>query len=315
MKKFLLTIIVIISVGNTAWSQVDAVFSQYFMSMGYYNAGYAGTTGDLNILALHKQQWLGIDGAPKPFFVTADRPFIFGKTNVGVGVVLYTSKEGLYQNSFVGLQAAYKLKLFGGTLSIGFQPALYSSSFDYEDIFIPEGSAAHETDDEAFPTSNESGMGFDLNAGLYYTHKKFYAGVGVMHAMESEIQLSENISTYIPRSYNLTAGYNIQLKNPLYELQPSVFLMTDMQSFVADITARMTYNKMFNGGISWRVNNSVVLMLGTTIGNFQVGYAYDLPTNAIIKGSSGSHELVVKFKMQLNKTKTGNYKHKSVRIL
>ena len=32
---------------------------------------------------------------------------------------------------------------------------------------------------------------------------------------------------------------NIQLKNPLIELQPSVFLLTDMQSFHADITARL----------------------------------------------------------------------------
>ena len=36
-------------------------------------------------------------------------------------------------------------------------------------------------------------------------------------------------------------GYNIQLKNPLIELQPSVFLLTDMQSFHADITARLEY--------------------------------------------------------------------------
>ncbi len=300
---------------NTAWTQIDAIFSQYFSTMGYYNAGYAGTTGDLNIMAAHKQQWLGIKGAPKPFLVTADMPLSLGKTQIGVGALMFTESIGLFQNSLFGLQASYKQKLFGGTLSIGLQPAFFSSSFDYEGIFIPE-SEAHDKEDEALPTSDDaSGMGFDLSAGIYYTHKKFYAGVGVLHVMESEIELGENSTTYIPRSYNLTGGYNIQLKNPLYELQPSVFLLTDMQSFIADITARLEYNKMFNGGFTWRVNNSVIVMLGATIGNFNVGYAYDLPTNKLIRGSSGSHELMVRYRLKLNKTKSGNHRHKSVRIL
>jgi type IX secretion system PorP/SprF family membrane protein len=291
------------------------VFSQYFMAMGYYNAGYAGGSGNLNILALHKQQWLGISGAPKPFFVSADMPLSLGKVQTGVGVLMLSEKIGLFSNSTIGVQAAFKLKLFGGMLSVGVQPAFLSSSFDYEKIYLPEQSDAHDREDEAFPTSEASGTGVDLSAGVYYTHKKFYAGLGVMHALAPEMNLGENITTYIPRSYNLTTGYNIQLRNPLYELQPSVFVMTDMQSFIADITARMVYNKMFNGGLSWRVNNSVVVMLGATIGNFDVGYAYDLPANNLIKASSGSHELIARYRLKLNKTQSGNYKHKSVRIL
>mgnify|MGYP001214569521 FL=1 len=70
-------------------------------------------------------------------------------------------------------------------------------------------------------------------------------------------------------------GYNIQLKNPLIELQPSVFLLTDMQSFHADITARLEYNKMFNGGFSYRVNESVGIMFGVKLGRFHAGYAFD----------------------------------------
>ena len=89
----------------------------------------------------------------------------------------------------------------------------------------------------------------------------------------------------------------------MYELQPSVFLKTDMQSFQADITARLFYNKMFNGGFSWRVNESLILLLGAKIGSFQVGYAYDFPisTIPILKATSGSHELVVSYKLKLKK--------------
>ncbi len=314
MKRVLLALIAIMTLGSTALAQYDAQFSQYFLSMGYYNPAYAGTSSDLNLFALHRQQWVGMDGAPKTFYVAGDMPLRLGKNMAGIGLVVTTESIGLFQNSHISGQFAYKHKLFGGTISIGLQVGIASISFDGTKVDLGD-SDYHDTEDEAFPTSEVNGLGMDMNAGIYYTHKKFYVGAGVTHALEPEIQLDENIYTYIGRAYNLTAGYNIQLKNPLYELQPSVFLKTDMQSFQADITARMVYNNMFNGGISWRVNESVVALLGASFGNIQVGYAYDFPITSILKASSGSHEVMIKYRFKLNKPKTGNYRHKSVRIL
>jgi len=73
---------------------------------------------------------------------------------------------------------------------------------------------------------------------------------------------------------------------------------------------------MFNGGLSWRVNESMVVLLGATFGNIQVGYAYDFPINgALLKATSGSHEVMLRYQFKLNKTKSGEYRHKSVRIL
>ncbi|WP_280744543.1 MULTISPECIES: type IX secretion system membrane protein PorP/SprF [unclassified Parabacteroides] len=315
MKRVFLVMIALLALKGTVWAQYDAQFSQYFMAMGYYNPAYAGTSGKLNFFGLHRQQWVGWTGAPKSFFVTGDMPLSVKKINLGIGAVLFTESIGLFNNSHFAAQIAYKHKLFGGTLSIGLQPGIANISFNGADIEIPT-SDYHQKEDEAIPNVEVSGMGFDLNAGIYYTHKHFYVGIGAMHVMEPELELDENIYTYIGKSYNLTGGYNIQLRNPLYELQPSVFLKTDMQSFQADITARMVYNKMFNGGLSWRVNESLVFLLGATFGNIQVGYAYDFPINsAILKATSGSHEVLVRYQLKLDKTKSGMYKHKSVRIL
>jgi len=316
-RAFLFFIILLLGCPAIVRAQIDARYSQYFMTLGYYNPAYAGTSEKLNAMAIHKQQWAGFSGAPKSFFVTADMPFSFAKTNHGIGAAFYSDQAGLFRNTVVGLQYAYKHKLFGGVLSGGFQLGLANMSFDAEGIYIPDISESpdHTLDDEAIPQTSDNGMGLDVNFGLFYTHTKFYVGLGVIHFTESEIELDENISTYIPRTYNFTGGYNIQLSNPLFELQPSVFLMTDMQFMSADITARLVYNKMFNGGFSWRVNESVILLLGANIKNFQAGYAYDFPTTAIRKGTAGSHELFLRFSMNLKKTKTGQYRHKSVRIL
>ena len=284
MNKYLLLIILLVTGLTGARAQYDSQLSQYFMALGYYNPAYAGVTGDLNMLALSRLQYVGIDG--------------------------------LFVNTHVNLQYAYKQKLFGGTLSIGMQFGMVNQSFDGEKVFYPT-SQFHQQEDQAIPKTQVSGMGFDLNAGLYYHRKNLYAGLGVTHLNKTEIILDEYSSMYLASTYNLIAGYNIQFRNPLYELQPSVFLKTDMQSFQADITARLFYNKMFNGGFSWRVNESLILLLGAKIGSFQVGYAYDFPisTIPILKATSGSHELVVSYKLKLKKSKSGKNRHKSVRIL
>lgn len=323
MKRTIRTILIFLCITTAVRAQHDAQFSQYFMAMGYYNPAYAGTSGDLNLLGLHRQQWVGWKGGPpKSFFVTADMPFKLGETNHGVGVVLFTESIGLFQNTHIAGQYAYKHKLFGGTLSIGLQLGIANQSFDGTKA-RPAGSDnpgsraddSQSAADPAIPNSVEEAMAFDLNAGVYYTKKNFYLGVGAMHLTQPEIMLGENAYTYFASSYNLVSGYNIQLKNPLYELQPSVFLKSDTRTFQADITGRVVYNKMFNGGLSWRVNESIVFLLGATFGNIRVGYAYDFPTSPILKGTHGSHELMVSYKLKLKKTKTGKNKHKSVRIL
>lgn len=314
MKKLFLFIIAWVSCTMGVRAQEDMQLSQYFLGMAYYNPAYAGTTPDLNMLGLFRQQWLGMPQAGTSFFVMADMPLKIGKTNHGVGLVANTEKIGLFQNTRISGQYAYKQKLFGGTLSIGLQIGIANKVFNGEDVHIPE-SDFHEQDDPAIPRTKVEGMALDMNAGLYYTRKNLYIGFGATHLTEPEIQFDENAYYFMSRGLNLTGGYNIQLRNPLYELQPSVFLKTDMQSFQADITARMVYNKMFNGGLSWRINESVVVLLGATFGRFQVGYAYDFPTTAILKASSGSHEVLVRYRLKLKKTKTGKNRHKSVRIL
>ena len=310
----LLMVVLLCTCTGIVRAQYDARLSQYFMAKPYYNPAVAGATEDLNILALARLEWVGMSGAPMSFFITSDMPLNIGKTQHGIGLAVYTESIGLFMNTHVGAQYAYKHKLFGGVISGGLQIGLVNQSFDGSKVEMVE-SEFHQETDAAIPTEQVSGMGLDLNFGIYYNHKRFYAGFGMTHLPQPELQLDENAYTYIGRSFNLMGGYNIQLRNPLIELQPSVFLLTDMQSFHADITARLEYNKMFNGGISYRVNESVGVMFGVKIGRFQAGYAYDFPITALGRASSGSHELCLRYAMKLNKTKTGKNRHKSVRIL
>lgn len=315
MKRLCIIILLLVAGVKMSWAQYDMQLSQYYMALGYYNPAYAGATGKLNVMALGRLQWLGFEGAPKSFFVMADMPLKIKKTNHGIGLAIFTDGVGMFQNTHVGFQYAYKQKLFGGVLSGGLQLGLVNQSFDGEKVHYPN-SQFHQQEDEAIPTEQVNGMGLDINVGLYYQLKNFYAGIGMTHVNQVEIDLDEYSSMYLASTYNFIAGYNIKFANPLYELQPSVFLKTDFNVFQADVTARLWFNQMFSGGLSWRVNEAVVLLLGAQFGKFKVGYAYDFPTNPVfIHSTSGSHELVLSYSLQLKKTKKGKNRHKSVRIL
>ncbi|OAV64776.1 Bacteroidetes-specific putative membrane protein [Bacteroidales bacterium Barb6XT] len=294
--------------------QYDVQFSRYFETMGYYNPGIAGSTEDMNVTAAARVQWLGMEGAPMSFFGMADRPIQFGGREHGVGVLLFTERIGLFQNTHMAGQYAFKQKLFGGMLHIGLQAGLVSRSFDGAGVKIPDNEFFNPADD-AIPKTAVSGMALDMNAGLYYTRKRFYVGAASTHITAPEVLLNENAYVKVDRAFNFTGGYNIETANPLLEVRPSAFLKTDLQTWQAEATLRVFYNKMFNGGVSWRMNESVILLLGGTFGRLQAGYAYDFPISAVRLASSGSHELVVRYSLKIDKTKTGKNKHKSVRIL
>lgn len=313
-RRTLFILLLLCTCAGFVRAQYDIRLSQYFMAQPFYNPAAAGATENLNVAALARLEMIGVHGAPKSFFITADMPLTLGNTQHGVGVAVFTEAIGLFQNTHVALQYAYKRKLWGGVMSGGLQIGVVNQSFDGSRVITPE-SEFHQGTDPAIPNKEVSGMGLDINVGIYYSHKSFYAGVGMMHLTQPELQLDENAYTYIGRSLNFMGGYNIQLKNPLIELQPSVFLLTDMQSFHVDVTARLEYNKMFNGGFSYRVNESVGVLFGIKLGRFQGGYAFDFPTTALGRASSGSHELYLRYALKLNRSKTGKNRHKSVRIL
>jgi len=301
-------------------AQTDVPFSQYQMALGYYNPASAGRSGELDVSALYRLQWMGWTNAPTTTYATANMPFQFMKKEHGVGVVVVSDNiSSLYKDLSAGLQYAYLKKIGKGTLRVGVQLGMVSRTAGGELVITPDSTDTTGGADEAIPNSKIEKKVFDANAGIFYAAEKWYVGVGVMHLLEPVIE-TESLYTFIERGYNFIGGYNIRLNNPLFEIQPSVFVQTNFNTYRVDVTARAVYGKKYSAGLSWRMNenrlaDAVVWLLGATFGKVEGGYAYDIPLSNVGRGTIGSHELFLKYKMQINKPKTGKSKHKSVRLL
>ena len=315
-KYVLMMLVAWVSV-PTLKAQVDNQYTQYYMVPGYYNPSAIGNTDYIHITLGSRAQWVGIKHAPLSFVGLADMPFKFLNKRFATGVSINQTSMGLYSGLNASAQLAYKHRLFGGTLSGGFQVGLVNEKFKGSEIIEIGGEEA----DDAIPKTDVSGNAIDLGAGLHYQHKYWWVGISATHLTEPSVEMKaegNEEDLYIfeaGRTYYFMAGGNIPIKNTLFELQPSVFVKTDFNLFQAEATMRVRYNKFITGGVAYRHNDAVSLVAGVEIKNFVVGYSYDYPISDISKATSGSHEVFVNYNVKLNLGEKNKNKHKSIRLM
>ena len=290
-------------------AQWDAQISQYWKVKTFFNPAFAAEKDSIQATLLHRQQWVGVDNAPKTFIVSADMPVNFLGRKHGVGILAMSESIGLFKNTSVGAQYVYKKRWKRNILNVGVQLGFTSIGFDASRI-----DKADQEDIEDIGATDQTKV-FDGNIGVAWVAPNYYIGISSTHITQPSFDVGEDISTYIARTYYFTAGYNLRLGKSLYELQPSVLVKADNTVVQYDATARLVYNKMFNGGVSWRKGDGFVFLLGVNIFGIDAGYAYDLSTSDIAVKSKGSHEFFVRYALPIKLSKSGQTSHKSVRIL
>ena len=292
-------------------AQYDPSFSHYWTMETAYNPAASGKLNKLNVVGAYNMSLVGFEHNPKTMFISADMPLLLGSTYHGLGLQLVNDDIGVFSHKQFSLMYAYRQKLFGGMLSIGIQPVMLSESLKGSELDFGE------TGETAFPTSDATGTAFDLNAGLWYQHKNWYAGGSVRHIMSHGVEIGETSELDVDMTYYFTAGGNIRLKNPFFTIQPSVMGRYDGVGYRADITARLTYSfeqKLMYAGVGYSPGNSVSVYLGGRFHGIMLGYSYEVYTTALSIGN-GSHELFVGYQTDINLTKKGRNRHQSVRLL
>lgn len=297
----------------SVWShaQYDVSFSHYFDLEPSYNAAAVGKQSKLNVAAAYAMDLAGFKRNPQTMYVGADLPFYFLKSYHGAGIQLMNDKLGLFTHQRLALQYAFKVKLFGGTLSTGVSAGLLSESFDGTKVDLEDSS------DPAFSSSKLDGNSIDLGAGLYYTCGPLYVGLSAQHLNSPLIKLGETNELKVDATYYLTGGYDIRLRNPYLTIKPSFLVRTDGVAWRGDITGRLVYTndkKMMYLGVGCSPTNSVTVLIGGNVHGVIMGYSYEMYTSAINPGN-GSHELFIGYQMDLNLSKKGRNLHKSVRTL
>ncbi len=311
--------------------QTDPVLTQYFQAPPYYNPSAVGSTDLLRVSVGSRMQWIGIKGAPNDFIATADLPFQLLERRFGVGVKTFQESIGLYKTFEMGLQLSGRQKLGKGVLSMGVTAAYLTQTFRGSEVFIPDDDDYHEGTDDAIPTVDVAGDHFDLDLGVTYTHRLFTLGVACTHVLQPTINMTrggldgggggtggpdeQTFEFTFPRTLYLTAESTIPLKDKAYELLPSLLVKSDLRGIQANLTARLRWNKFLTAGLGYRTQDAVSLLLQADYKGISLGYSYDYATSAIMRASSGSHEVWVGYGLKLNFDGKNRHRHKSIRFM
>ncbi len=288
-------------------AQQDPQFSQNMFNKLANNPGFAGSRGLIATSVLHRSQWIGFGDeggagvSTQNFSVDTELPFLYG----GIGLNIVKDKIADFSN--LGLQAsyAYRTELGVGQIGMGMSFGMYQSGLSGSDL------KPAQQNDPAIPTGMVSGSKIDFGTGVYYNTQDIYIGISSSHLTEPIVSWSDGGQYPLKRHYFLIAGYTYDL-NPLILLHPSIYLKSDGTSSQLDVNTTLIYNNDYWGGVSYRVDDGLILLAGLNINeDFRLGLAYDVVLSEI---GNNSVEIMLGYNFKINTNKAVS-KYKNPRFL
>jgi type IX secretion system PorP/SprF family membrane protein len=313
MKIVKLFWILLIITTFAANAQQDPQFSQNMFNQLTVNPGFAGNSGLINASLLNRYQWVGFPGAPKTAVFNLDASARILGQNDGIGLSVQNDAIGYEKNVSVGMSYSWRKSVGQGMLGTGIYVGFMNKNLK-PGWMQEEGSDLINGSDPGLPQQEVNGTLIDVGAGLFYQHKDYYLALSIKHINQSSFSFEEKGRYSLRRHYYFSGGYTIATSNEKFELLPSFFLKTDATTHQIDLNLTLHYDGRLWGGVSYRPNDAIVVLLGLEMQNgLKVGYSYDISTSALSGYNSGSHELYVAYSVMFNKKKANKYK--SVRFL
>jgi len=298
---------------TNAFGQQLPVYSQYMMNMFLINPAIAGADGYTSVNLTAREQWLGLPDSPstqalsfqtrllKRSYISRSKsirkknikPSRMGK--VGLGAHLFTDKNGMIRRTGVQFTYAYHIRFKKSQLSFGLSAVGYQMSVNDHGFFD-----ATDPDDQLLLNYDRSVIIPDMNFGVFYKTKDYYAGFSAVNLFESVFKIGKNGENNFKmlRYYYLTGGYEFRLSKDL-SLKPSVLMKSpdNFRTFQMDLSSKLVFKESYWGGLSYRTADVMIIFAGIKIENFYFGYPFDYAFNSIQSHTFGSHEFMfaVKF--------------------
>lgn len=313
MKKYYLILVLVLPFLGAA--QQDVQFSQYMFNRIYYNPGVAGSGGAICINGLHRSQWVGFEGAPITQNINVNVPIKALRGGVGLSIV--NDQIGFFNNISARLMYGYQLQLSDGTLGIGLGATFLNNQINGTEWIPADYASPGGGFDPTLPNIQGNGFQVDMNFGVYYQSQNIWGGISSTRVIESATDVESNIpgvNTFLrnSRHYYLMGGYNWAIPASNWELRPSTLVKLASGSTTFDFNVMGVYNNKFWGGVTYRLQDAVVAMIGwQATPDLRLGYSYDVGTSALSTNGSGSHEIMANycFKIEIPPRPKGSYKN------
>lgn len=293
------------------------MFTKYMFNRLGYNPAAAGSNGHLAFSLLHRQQWLGFEGAPVSQAFNAHTPL--RNERAAVGMSASNDQAGGIGSTQVAFAYAYHLPIgTAWTLAMGVQAGLLNWRANWADVVL------EKPNDEAFKdVVNRWAPVF--GTGLELSHERYYLSVGIPRLTEPALRDYTGVpAVSFGQQYRhlyLTAGAAFPLGSDQLVFRPLLLLKTgglasrnaNSQSVQtptqADIDLSLFLYKTFWIGAALRtglqentgVESADVWVSWYARNGLRLGAAYDLGLGNLQRLTSGSVELMAGYEFDIKK--------------
>ncbi len=296
-------------------AQQEIQFTQYIFNTLSVNPAYAGYKEQWFVQMALRDQWAGLDGAPKTGQFSIDGILSPYTRNIGMGLQVTSDKLGPQSSTSVYLNYAYRIRLNTADtkrLGLGLAAGLAQHGLNGSE-FLPVDEA-----DAYLLYGNEHVWKWNMRLGLYYYSPRWYAGVSLMDVLDRKDSYIFNsdddyYNIYHRKHFYFIAGAIFDV-GASFKLRPSFLLKEDFKGPSSlDVNAMMIYEEKFWFGLGYRtgvkvwdkayadysaedlsVSNSISGIVQFYLSKqFRVGYSYDYMLNDMKNVQNGTHELTL----------------------
>ena len=283
-------------VSVVSYAQQDSQFIQYMYNTININPAYAGSKESMNIFALHRTQWVGLDGAPVTNTVSINTPL--NGSNLGLGISIINDKIGPSDENDISVDFSYTIHTSDRyKLSFGLKATANLLNIDFSKL------SQYDTNDYLFQVNIDNKFSPNIGVGLYLYSKNTYFGLSAPNLLETTHfdRYANKGSSLVAREvihYYFIAGHVFDLSADI-KFKPSMLTkMVYGSPMQVDVSGNFMFNNKFVAGVAYRWSAAISAMVGfQATDSWFIGYGYDLETTRLSNYNSGSHELFLRYEL------------------
>lgn len=274
-------------------AQQDAQFTQYMYNTINVNPAYAGSRGALSIFALHRTQWVGLDGAPVTNTISVNTPL--NNSNLGLGVSVINDKIGPIDENTISADLSYTLPTSENyKLSFGLKATA--------NLFNLNTNELDPLDADDPSLQNFNNFSPNIGAGLYLHSNKAYVGFSVPNFIETNRYDDNQVKIFKEKmNYYLIGGYVFDLSSEVKFKPAFISKVVEGAPFQMDLSGNFMFNNKFVVGVAYRWSAALSAMVGFQVSEgLYIGYGFDNETTNLKNYNSGSHEVFLRYEIFKN---------------
>ena len=276
-----------------AFGQQLEQFSLYSQNQYVVNPAYAGSGDDFEVTLMNRNQWSGVEDAPRTFTLSLVAPF--NNPHVAMGGYLFVDNAGPTRRTGLQLSYSYHFQLYDN-LKLGLSASMGMLQFAIDGTRITLG----EDGDPALYSSYNKQLLFDAKFGIYASGDRYHVGLALPQLLQNKVRLYEPVDASLNRledHYMVSGSYRFSFGN--IDVEPSVLLKyVDPAPLKVDANVRVIYQEQVWLGGGWRSNDAWVAAVGYEWNSsLSVAVAYDYTTSKLQSVAGNTTEVIIGFRI------------------